>query len=69
MTWPDDTIVAVNVSPLQFQRGDILADIRGALARSGLAPNRLQIEITESLLIDTPEAPFRGRYAPSARLG
>ncbi|MDQ0419712.1 diguanylate cyclase (GGDEF)-like protein [Peteryoungia aggregata LMG 23059] len=56
--WPSHVSVAVNISPVQFQRGDLLADIRAALAKSGLAPNRLHVEITESILIERSEELF-----------
>ncbi|WP_172891452.1 EAL domain-containing protein [Cohaesibacter sp. ES.047] len=56
MTWPEDVTVAVNVSAVQFTRSNILDDIRTALAQSGLAKDRLHIEITESLFIAAPDA-------------
>ena len=53
-SWPRDLIVAVNVSPLQFKADNLLASVSLALERSGLAPERLEIEITEgALLADT----------------
>ncbi|MBX6424337.1 MAG: EAL domain-containing protein [Variibacter sp.] len=54
--WPDDVHVAVNLSPIQFKRGNVVAAIRETLAESGLAPNRLEIEITESVLLQDTEA-------------
>jgi len=50
-TWPDDIKVAVNLSPLQFRGGGLVADIRDALAASGLAAERLEVEVTESVLL------------------
>jgi diguanylate cyclase (GGDEF)-like protein len=55
-TWPADTVVAVNLSPLQFQRGDLLATIREALEEAGLEPHRLELEITEEILLDAERA-------------
>ena len=49
--WPEPTTVAVNVSPLQFHRSDVVADVQRALAVSGLAPSRLHLEITESIFV------------------
>jgi hypothetical protein len=49
--WPADVNVAVNVSPRQFDRADVSGAVRKALAETGLAPNRLEIEITESALL------------------
>ncbi|MBP6094920.1 MAG: EAL domain-containing protein [Methyloversatilis sp.] len=51
MSWPDGMTVAVNVSAVQFARGAVVDVVRAALASSGLEPSRLEIEITESLLI------------------
>lgn len=52
LNWPDHIAVAVNVSPLQFQTGNIGGAIDAALKASGLAPERLEIEITESALLE-----------------
>ncbi len=54
-TWPDDISVAVNFSAAQFKNFDLLGDIKKALTRAQLAPNRLQIEITESFLMADEE--------------
>lgn len=55
MTWPAQLKVAVNISPLQLQRGDIIADVEHALANSGLSAERLELEITESVFVaETP---------------
>lgn len=51
--WPEHISVAVNISPLQFKTGSLLETIESALSDSGLPPNRLEVEITESLLLDT----------------
>ena len=48
--------MAVNISPIQFRSPNLAAVVLQALARSGLAPNRLELEITESLFIDNVEA-------------
>jgi EAL domain-containing protein (putative c-di-GMP-specific phosphodiesterase class I) len=51
-TWPGTPApaVSVNVSPVQILRGSFEKDVSDALAASGLPPDRLQIELTESLL-------------------
>ncbi len=49
--WPADIKIAVNLSAAQFTRSDIVEDIRTALSRAGLRPERLVVEITESLLL------------------
>jgi EAL domain-containing protein (putative c-di-GMP-specific phosphodiesterase class I) len=53
--WPNDLIVAVNLSAKHFQLSDIAQVVRDALQESGLPPHRLELEITESLLIDRPD--------------
>ena len=54
-SWPDHLTVAVNLSARHFRRSDIGRVVQWALENSGLAPRRLEIEITEGLLIDNPE--------------
>ena len=49
--WPSHLRVAVNLSVAQFTHGDIVEDIRAALSRAGLRPERLTVEITESLFL------------------
>jgi diguanylate cyclase (GGDEF)-like protein len=49
--WPGDVKVAVNLSPAQFKRGDLIAMTMNALTSAGLAPQRLELEITESVLL------------------
>lgn len=49
--WPDDLKVAVNVSPVQFKHGRLLQVIADALSASGLPADRLELEITESVLL------------------
>jgi diguanylate cyclase (GGDEF)-like protein/PAS domain S-box-containing protein len=51
--WPDHVKVAVNLSPLQFKKGNLLDVILCALVESGLPPERLELEITESVLIES----------------
>ena len=55
-TWPDDIKLAVNVSPVQFRSGTLALKIVAALAASGLPANRLELEITEAVLIRDDEA-------------
>lgn len=49
--WPSHVSVSVNLSPVDFRTGDILATINSALAKSGLDPQRLEVEITETAVI------------------
>lgn len=53
--WPEHITVAVNVSPVQFRSQNLVQIVIQALATSGLAPGRLEIEITESVLLDQTE--------------
>ncbi len=54
--WPAAVKVAVNLSPIQFRRGNVIEAVRAALESSGLPANRLEVEITESVLVQDTEA-------------
>ena len=54
--WPTAARVAVNLSTIQFRRGDVVADVREALDASGLPADRLELEITESVLLQDTQA-------------
>ncbi|WP_370030440.1 EAL domain-containing protein [Qipengyuania mesophila] len=51
MSWPVELRVAVNVSAMQFSQDDFPSVVKNALAESGLAPHRLELEITESVFL------------------
>jgi diguanylate cyclase (GGDEF)-like protein len=53
--WPGDLHVAVNISAVQFRSPGLMQVIVGALAASGLHPTRLEIEITETVLLQNKE--------------
>ncbi len=55
-TWPDAIRLAVNVSPVQFKSGTLALKVIAALAATGLAADRLELEITEAVLIRDDEA-------------
>jgi len=55
-SWPDPLTIAVNLSPGQFEAGNISTLVASALSESGLAPQRLELEITETLLLGDSEA-------------
>jgi EAL domain-containing protein (putative c-di-GMP-specific phosphodiesterase class I) len=55
-TWPSEIKVAVNLSPVQFRSRRLVEMVIAALAHSGLSPTRLELEITESLLLANTEA-------------
>ncbi|MER8656590.1 EAL domain-containing protein [Mesorhizobium sp. M0847] len=50
--WPTQTSVSVNLSAKDFRNRDIVEKVRNALAKSGLAAHRLEIEVTETALLD-----------------
>ena len=69
--WPGDIRVAVNVSPIQFADASLPALVTSALARSGLAPSRLELEITEGVFLDeklSSDAMFRALKNLGVRL-
>jgi len=51
-SWPDDVRVAVNLSPAQFRTSNLLSIVMDTLKQSGLPPKRLELEITETLLLE-----------------
>ncbi|MBP0447398.1 EAL domain-containing protein [Roseomonas sp. SSH11] len=56
VSWADDRKISVNLSPGEFKRGDIVATVASALAESGLPPRRLELEVTERLLLEDTDA-------------
>ncbi|GCC48586.1 hypothetical protein chiPu_0032893, partial [Chiloscyllium punctatum] len=55
VNWPDQIRLAVNVSPIQFRSGTLALKVIAALAASGLSAGRLELEITEAVLIRDDE--------------
>ncbi|WP_229956529.1 putative bifunctional diguanylate cyclase/phosphodiesterase [Parasphingorhabdus litoris] len=58
-SWDDDLTVAVNLSPLQMRSPSLVSTIVNALARTGFQPDRLELEITESVLMQDSEDNIR----------
>ena len=56
MRWPSDMRVAVNVSPMQFRNKTLVLAVVSALAATGLRPDLLELEITETVLMNNNEA-------------
>ena len=54
--WPGNIKVAVNLSPVQFRNRGLVRSVKQAIARSGLDPRRLELEITETVLLQDNEA-------------
>ncbi len=55
--WPEQIRVSVNVSPVQFRNGNLLSTVINALANSGLDAERLELEITEAVLMEQGPRP------------
>jgi diguanylate cyclase (GGDEF)-like protein len=55
-SWPDRIKVAVNLSPVQFRSSNLVPAVANALAQAGLPANRLELEITESVLMQDCES-------------
>jgi diguanylate cyclase (GGDEF)-like protein/PAS domain S-box-containing protein len=51
-SWPKPLQIAVNLSPAQFMHGDVVGLVHAILLETGLAPGRLELEITEGVLIE-----------------
>jgi len=58
-TWPGNVKVAVNVSPMQLRNETWAQDVVRTLQATGLPPNRLELEITESVLMQNSDATLR----------
>jgi predicted signal transduction protein with EAL and GGDEF domain len=56
LAWPEHIKVAVNLSPIQFRNPGFVAIVVGALAQSGLSADRLELEITERMLMQDSDA-------------
>jgi len=61
-TWPSDIRLAVNLSPAQFKSRALVGTVTSALASAGLPPSRLELEITEAVLLQEDEATFTMLY-------
>ena len=55
-TWPAHMSVAVNLSPVQFKQATLPLQVMSALSKSGLEPSRLELEITEAVLLKDTES-------------
>ncbi|OIQ65825.1 cyclic di-GMP phosphodiesterase Gmr [mine drainage metagenome] len=51
-SWPQPLQIAVNLSPIQFRHGDLAGLVHSVLLETGLAPKRLELEITEGVLVE-----------------
>ena len=53
--WPDNIKVAVNLSPVQFRNKNLVSTVASAITNSGIAPDRLELEITETAVLQNTE--------------
>ncbi|MDR3475574.1 MAG: PAS-domain containing protein [Devosia sp.] len=60
--WPDDVRIAVNLSSAQFKGQGVIEAVERAVRSAGLAPERLELEITEALLLADPNAMFKSLH-------
>ena len=56
LNWPEEVSVSVNISARDFRDSDVAAMVRNAIATSGIAPHRLEIEVTETAVIEEKDA-------------
>jgi len=60
--WRDNLKIAVNLSPVQFRSPGLIQIVQSALSASGLSPDRLELEITESILLQNVDATLATLY-------
>lgn len=53
--WPSDLKIAINLSPVQFRSKTLVATVMSAIANAGIASNRVELEITEAILLQNSE--------------
>lgn len=55
LTWPDDVMLSVNLSPAQFTHSDVVEDVREILVSTQFPASRLELEITENVMLNDTE--------------
>jgi diguanylate cyclase (GGDEF)-like protein/PAS domain S-box-containing protein len=53
--WPSTAFVSVNLSPIEFKRGEVVERVRAVLEETGFPPAQLELELTESVMLDDAE--------------
>lgn len=56
LTWAEPLMISVNLSPVEFQRNDLVDRVASMLERTGIEPQRLELEITESVMLEDAAA-------------
>jgi len=54
-SWPSTAFVSVNLSPVEFKRGEVVERVRAVLEETGFPPGQLELELTESVMLDDAE--------------
>ncbi len=67
--WPEDIRIAVNISPIQLRSDEFVETVRSALASSGIDPGRVELEITESAILEGGSAKMHQRLSDLKELG
>ncbi|MFY0727411.1 bifunctional diguanylate cyclase/phosphodiesterase [Pseudomonas sp. NFX15] len=63
LTWPDDVMVSVNLSPAQFTRSEVVEDVREILISTRFPASRLELEITENVMLNDTEGALKSMNA------
>ncbi|MCF4996599.1 EAL domain-containing protein [Pseudomonas syringae] len=63
LTWPDDVMLSVNLSPAQFTRSDVVEDVREVLIDTQFPASRLELEITENVMLNDTEGALKSMNA------
>ncbi|MFJ2709907.1 EAL domain-containing protein [Pseudomonas sp. NPDC087346] len=63
LTWPDDVMLSVNLSPAQFTRSDVVEDVREVLVNTRFPASRLELEITENVMLNDTEGALKSMNA------
>ena len=67
--WPEDIRIAINISPIQLRSDEFVGTVRSALASSGIDPGRVELEITESAILEGGSAKMHQRLSDLKELG
>ncbi|MEO1406121.1 MAG: EAL domain-containing protein, partial [Pseudomonadota bacterium] len=62
-TWDTEASISINLSPIQIKNSGLVGVVSQAISRSGITPERVELEITESVLLDDSEENLRRLYS------
>jgi EAL domain-containing protein (putative c-di-GMP-specific phosphodiesterase class I) len=63
LTWPEEVMLSVNLSPAQFTRSDVIEDVRSVLIGTQFPASRLELEITENVMLNDTEGALKNMNA------